>query len=125
MPADEAPDDPDTGQRRCPVCWTPFTPNSPSNPYPRRYCSGACRIEASRRRRRRDNPPTPAPVASADEYRYSPPDRHGPCPEHARCILNRCARFLCNNTVHVTLGPGQPRRYCSPACRVAEHRRLN
>jgi hypothetical protein len=37
--------------RRCPVCWTWFTPNSPSNPYPRRYCCGACRIQDSRRRR--------------------------------------------------------------------------
>ena len=54
MPADEAPGDPDTGQRRCPVCWTWFTPNSPSNPYPRRYCCGACRIEDSRRRRQRE-----------------------------------------------------------------------
>jgi hypothetical protein len=51
MPADEAPGDPDTGQRRCPVCWAWFTPNAPSNPYPRRYCCGACRIQDSRRRR--------------------------------------------------------------------------
>lgn len=50
MPTAE-PLDPDTGQRRCPVCWTWFTPNSPSNPYPRRYCCGACRIADSRRRR--------------------------------------------------------------------------
>lgn len=50
MPADELADY-DTGQRRCPVCWTRFTPNSPSNPHPRRYCCGACRIEDSRRRR--------------------------------------------------------------------------
>ena len=41
------------GRRRCPVCWTWFTPNSPSNPHPRRYCCGACRIEDSRRRRER------------------------------------------------------------------------
>ncbi|MBA2509571.1 MAG: hypothetical protein H0V32_12880 [Nocardioidaceae bacterium] len=50
MPANE-PDVPDTGRRHCPVCWTWFTPNSPSNPYPRRYCCGACRIADSRRRR--------------------------------------------------------------------------
>lgn len=53
MPADE-PDDYQTGQRRCPVCWTRFTTNSPSNPHPRRYCSGACRIADSRRRRERE-----------------------------------------------------------------------
>ena len=57
MPADE-PLDPETdrhetNRRRCPVCWTWFTPNSPSNPHPRRYCCGACRIEDSRRRRER------------------------------------------------------------------------
>jgi len=42
---------PQPGRRRCPVCWTWFTPNSASNPHPRRYCSGACRIQDSRRRR--------------------------------------------------------------------------
>jgi hypothetical protein len=52
MPPDE-PIAPPTGQRRCPVCWTWFTPNHPSNPHPRRYCCGACRIEDSRRRRER------------------------------------------------------------------------
>jgi len=50
MPAAE-PLNPEPGRRRCPVCWTWFTPNSPSNPYPRRYCCGACRIQDSRRRR--------------------------------------------------------------------------
>jgi hypothetical protein len=48
------PIDPGADRRRCPVCWTWFTPNSPSNPYPRRYCCGACRIEDSRRRRERE-----------------------------------------------------------------------
>jgi len=53
MPAAEpsGPVEPDTINRRCPVCWTWFTPNSPSNPHPRRYCCGACRIADSRRRR--------------------------------------------------------------------------
>jgi len=52
MPADEPHNDrPQASQRQCPVCWTWFTPNSPSNPHPRRYCCGACRIEDSRRRR--------------------------------------------------------------------------
>jgi hypothetical protein len=115
---------PDPGQKRCPVCWRPFTPNNPSNPHPRRYCSGACRIEDSRRRRRDTSPP-PAPAGSTDEYRYSPPPGHGPCPEHPHCILTKCARLLCPNTVHITIQAGQPRRFCSPACRVAEHRRLN
>ena len=50
MPADD-PDDPENRRRRCPVCWTWFTPNAGSNPNPRRYCCGACRIEDSRRRR--------------------------------------------------------------------------
>jgi hypothetical protein len=129
MPADEStdPGGDNTGQRRCPACWTPFTPNHPSNPHPRRYCCGACRIEASRRRRRRDgqDPTTPPPAMIADEYRYNPPPHRGPCPEHPHCILTNCARFLCPNTVHVTIQRGQPRRYCSPACRVAEHRRLS
>ena len=42
---------PQPDRRRCPVCWTWFTPNSASNPHPRRYCCGACRIQDSRRRR--------------------------------------------------------------------------
>jgi endogenous inhibitor of DNA gyrase (YacG/DUF329 family) len=37
-------------QRRCPICWTPFTPNNATNPNPRRYCSPACRVEDWRRR---------------------------------------------------------------------------
>ncbi len=126
MPAAD-PDDSGTGQKRCPVCWTPFTPNDPANPYPRRYCCGACRIEDSRRRRRRgDDSSTPAPVAHTEQYRYSPPPPHGPCHVHPHCIITGCARFLCPKLVHVTISQrGQPRRYCSPACRVAEHRRLN
>lgn len=41
------PTDHEQPQRRCPVCWTLFVPNNPANPHPRRYCSGACRIEDS------------------------------------------------------------------------------
>jgi hypothetical protein len=116
-------DDPATGQRQCPVCWTWFTPNAENNPNPRRYCSGACRIEDSRRRRRE---PAPPKTTDADEYRYSPPPVPGPCPDHPHCILLHCKRFLCPKTVHqTTTGPGQPRRYCSPACRVAQHRLNN
>ena len=48
------PTNPATEPRRCPVCWTWFTPNSPNNPHPRRYCCGACRIADSRRRRERE-----------------------------------------------------------------------
>lgn len=118
--------DPCPGQERCPVCWTPFTPNNPANPYPKRYCCGACRIEASRRRRRKDNPVTNTPTADTDEYRYNEPQDHGPCPEHPHCILGRCAQFWCDRTIHIKIGGrGQPRRYCSPACRVAQHRLLN
>ncbi len=118
--------EPSPGQKRCQVCWTPFTPNDAANPHPRRYCSGACRIEDSRRRRRDVGSSTTTPAADTDEYRYSPPPGHGPCPEHPHCIITGCARFLCPKPVHLTLGQrGQPRRYCSPACRVAEHRRLN
>ena len=122
MPTDEPPG-PHPGQRQCPVCWTWFTPNAANNPNPKRYCTPACRIEDSRRRRRGET--TPAPQTCGDEYRYSPPPVPGPCHEHPRCILLRCARFLCPKPVHQSMGPGQPRRFCSPACRVAEHRRLN
>jgi hypothetical protein len=58
-------------------------------------------------------------------YRYSPPAPPGPCPEHPACLILRCQRWLCHHTFHLPLNqPGQPRRYCSPACRVAEHHRL-
>jgi hypothetical protein len=64
-------------------------------------------------------------VSDDGEYRYTPVEVPGPCPEHPGCYLTRCRRFLCDRPVHLALrGPGQPRRYCSPACRVAEHRRL-
>jgi hypothetical protein len=59
------------------------------------------------------------------EYRYTPPQAPGPCPDHPGCLVLRCRRWLCEHTFHQTLiQRGQPRRYCSPACRVAEHRRL-
>jgi hypothetical protein len=49
-----------------------------------------------------------------------------PCPDHPDCLLQRCRRLWCHNTVHVKLiSRGQPRRYCSTRCRVAEHRRLH
>jgi hypothetical protein len=59
------------------------------------------------------------------EYRYTPAQAHNACPEHPDCIIIRCHRFLCPRPVHQPLRkPGQLRRYCSPACKVAEHRRL-
>ena len=59
------------------------------------------------------------------EYRYSPPARIGTCPDHPHCLIRRCDRWLCQRTFHIPANqPGQPRRYCTPACRVAEHRRL-
>ena len=58
------------------------------------------------------------------EYRYTAKST-GPCPEHPDCIIIRCHRFLCPRPVHQPLRqPGQPRRLCSAACRIAEHRRL-
>ena len=60
------------------------------------------------------------------EYRYTLNRPPGPCPDHAHCLVPRCARWLCRQTFHLPLiQRGQPRRFCSPACRVAEHRRLN
>ena len=67
---------------------------------------------------------SPAASRPPDEYRYRAPVP-GPCPEHQGCILIRCNRFLCPNPVHVGRGRGRPARFCSAACRVAEHRRLN
>jgi hypothetical protein len=58
------------------------------------------------------------------EYRYTA-NGSKPCPEHPDCTIIRCHRFLCPRPVHRPLRqPGQPRRFCSTACRVAEHRRL-
>ena len=59
------------------------------------------------------------------EYRYTPPQAPGPCSDHPDCLVLRCRRLFCKRTFHQPLiQRGQPRRYCSPACRVAEHRRL-
>ena len=55
------------------------------------------------------------------EYRYTQP---GPCTIHPGCVVIRCQRLHCDWPVHRLDHPGQPRRFCSPACRVAEHRRL-
>ena len=58
------------------------------------------------------------------EYRYSPPAGSRPCPTHPGCYLRRCQRFGCSRLLHVQNQRGQPRRFCTPACRVAQHRRL-
>jgi hypothetical protein len=56
-------------------------------------------------------------------YRLQPASAR-PCPEHPACLILRCQRWLCHHTFHLPLNhPRQPRRYCSPACRVTEHRR--
>jgi hypothetical protein len=69
---------------------------------------------------------TAQPTGDAGEYRYRTWTVPGPCPEHPDCMLMRCARYLCPRPVHVSLGRrGQPARFCSGACKVAEHRRLN
>ena len=66
------------------------------------------------------------PTGDAGEYRYGVVAVPGPCPEHPACMLLRCARFRCTRPVHVNLlGQGRPACFCSGACRVAEHRRLN
>ena len=51
----------------------------------------------------------------------------GTHPVEARnCLIHRCDRWQCQHTFHQPANQrGQPRRYCTPACRVAEHRRLN
>jgi len=69
-----------------------------------------------------ETPPTTAP--HPDEYRYSPSNTSTACPTHPGCVIMRCHRFLCDRPIHLINQPGRPRRFCSPACRVAEHRRL-
>lgn len=65
-----------------------------------------------------------ATTLNADEYRYSPAKTSHACPTHPGCVIVRCQRFLCDRPVHILNQRGRPRRFCSPACRVAEHRRL-
>ena len=60
------------------------------------------------------------------EHRYNPYRPPGHRPDHPHCLILRCNRRLRPNNFHLPLiQRGQPRRYCSPACRTAEHRRLN
>lgn len=76
----------------------------------------------------RDQTPRPAaappPATNASEYRYSLPEAGPLCAAHPACLIVPCARFLCTRPVHILRQRGRPRRFCSPTCRVAEHRRL-
>jgi len=44
----------------------------------------------------------PVPWHDEDEreYRYSPSRPPGSCSRHPGCVLLRCARWLCPNTIH-------------------------
>jgi Family of unknown function (DUF6788) len=54
------------------------------------------------------------------------PGGPGTCPDHRGCLARKCAHWGCSNIIHVDLNRrGQPRRFCTTRCRVAEHRRLN
>jgi hypothetical protein len=114
---------------RCPACGLPLGPPAPTG-RPARWCSPACRTRAWRERNTAKglDPPPSARAAqplSSDEHRPLTPGAPQPCPAHPGCLIAGCARFLCGQPVHINLNrPGRPRRYCSPACRVAEHRRL-
>jgi hypothetical protein len=47
------------------------------------------------------------------------------CPDLG-CVVRRCAHWHCRTLIHIDVTRrGQPRRFCSTRCRVAEHRRLN
>jgi hypothetical protein len=47
------------------------------------------------------------------------------CPDLGR-VVRRCAHWHCRTLIHIDVTRrGQPRRFCSTRCRVAEHRRLN
>jgi hypothetical protein len=95
---------------------------------PGRWCSPACRTRAWRRRhttgRPSDTPGATTPAPGRDEYCYVTPGTDRTCPTHPGCFITRCHRFLCDRAVHTSNQPGRPRLFCSPACRVAEHRRL-
>lgn len=60
------------------------------------------------------------------QYRYSPPAQPGPAQTTRAAASTAAPGGSCQQTFHTQLiWRGQPRRYRSPACRVAEHRRLN
>ena len=108
-------------------------PTQPPQPRPVSSQDGLRSIGGHRRRQLpHETSPRPhhshrkdRPMSHRREYRYSPPARIGTCPDHPHCLIRRCDRWLCQATFHIPANQrGQPRRYCTPACRVAEHRRL-
>jgi hypothetical protein len=112
---------------RCAHCAGALPAPAPTG-RPSRWCSPACRTRAWRQRRTTGKssntaPGVTAPTPDRDEYCYVTPGA-GTCRIHPGCVITRCHRFLCGRAVHVLDQPGRPRRFCSPACRVAEHRRL-
>jgi hypothetical protein len=113
---------------RCAHCAGALPTPAPTG-RPSRWCSSTCRTRAWRERHT-ENPDSPSgpraakPKPNRDEYRYVTPVAGPTCPTHPRCAIVRCHRFLCDRPVHILNRPGRPRRFCSPACRVAEHRRL-
>jgi hypothetical protein len=42
-----------------------------------------------------------------EQYRYTPTQAPGPCPQHPACLVLRCARWRCDQTFHLPLNhPG-------------------
>jgi hypothetical protein len=61
----------------------------------------------------------------ADANIVTDPTTSADCPDLG-CVVRRCAHWHCRTLIHIDITrPGQPRRFCSTRCRVAEHRRLN
>ena len=115
---------------RCAHCAGALPTPAPTG-RPSRWCSPTCRTRAWRERHTADSLDSPSgpraakPKPNGDEYRYVTPVAGPTCPTHPGCAIVRCHRFLCARPVHIQNQPGRPRRFCSPACRVAEHRRLH
>ena len=61
----------------------------------------------------------------ADANIVTGPTAPASCPQRGYVVL-RCAHWHCGTLFRIDVTrPGQPRRFCSTRCRVAEHRRLN
>jgi len=126
-PRDETPAD--AGQpTRCACCGGALGPPAPTG-RPPRWRSPACRTRAWRQRQPADADSPPGsraakPKPSSDQHRLLTPRAGQTCRVHPGCVIARCERFLCGQPVHILNQPGRPRRHCSPACRVAEHRLL-
>jgi len=87
--------EPGAVERRCPVCWRPFTATNPSA----RYCSGACRVEDWRRRRDTaiPHPPTTVDTPSRDDNETTSTPT-GACPV-CRTEFTRVRRQLYRSAV--------------------------